>query len=63
MFISCPYAYTIDDPKRKEIEMNAITATLFLILMALLRLALPFGLLLYLGERNRRNTLRHFNRS
>jgi len=43
--------------------MNAITATLFLILMALLRLALPFGLLLYLGERNRRNTLRNFNRT
>lgn len=43
--------------------MNAIAASLLLILMALLRLALPFGLLLYLGERNRRNTLRNFNRT
>jgi hypothetical protein len=42
--------------------MNDISETFILVLMAALRLAIPLGLLLYFGERNRRNTLRNFNR-
>jgi len=42
--------------------MNPGATVLYMILMALLRLALPCGLLLYFGERNRRNTLGNFKR-
>jgi len=40
--------------------MTSITTVLCLILLTLLRLALPFGLLLYFGERYRRHTLQKF---
>jgi len=42
--------------------MTSITTVLCLILLTLLRLALPFGLLLYFGERYRRHTLQNLNR-
>ncbi|HUI89477.1 MAG TPA: hypothetical protein VLX61_12215 [Anaerolineales bacterium] len=42
--------------------MNDISGTIIIVLWATLRLALPFGLLFYFGERNRRSTLRIINR-
>jgi hypothetical protein len=50
-----------DRAKRKENEMTSITTVLSIILLTLLRLALPFGLLLYFGERYRRHILQNLN--
>ena len=44
------------------IGLIALLLILSIILLTLLRLALPFGLLLYFGERYRRHTLQNFNR-